>query len=447
MGLDPVPELRQAMNMGPHEIGKLNKGAYGLIDAPYLWYCALVKELTALGFETSPFDPCLFVLREPLTSPRKGQVAGVLGVHVDDGIGGGNAYYDSKIQELEKKFPFGSRKIANFTFTGIEVCQQGDASIVLNQSAYVRKIPAIQIDPNRKTDENNPVTEAERLALRGLIGSLQYAAINTRPDLSSRLSTLQSQINSSTINTLMDANKLLHEAKRHHDMTITIKPIPIEDFRFVAFSDASFASKSKPDSHAGMVIVGTHKQILQNQQCPISPITWGCRKIQKVVTSTLSAETMSLASALDQLAWRRIFWSWIHDRTTPWKQPEKALSQIPEAISVPTHKSDLDVAVTDCKSLYDLTTRTAPPSCTEFRTQLVARAIKDSLKEGIALRWVCSGAQLADALTKAMDAHFLRETFRIGQYRLCDEEATLKARARTKDRIRWLREQHEVNKT
>ena len=439
MGLDPVPELRRAMNMNPNEIGKLNKGAYGLIDAPYLWYCALIQELTKLGFEISPFDPCLFILREPRNSPRAGQLAGILGVHVDDGIGGGNRYYEEKIRLLENKFPFGSKKTTNFTFTGVEINQMPDYSIILNQSAYVRKIAAIQIDPNRKTQEELPVTEKERLALRGVIGSLQYAAINTRPDLASRLSMLQSNINKATIQTLQDANRLLHEAKKYHDMTITLKPIPIKDFRFMAFSDASFSSASKPDSHAGVVIVGTHQDILKNYQCPISPISWGCRKIQKVVTSTLSAETMSLASALDQLAWLRIFWSWIHDKNTPWRNPEKALEQVPEAISTPTFKEHLDVAVTDCKSLYDLTTRTAPPSCSEFRTQLVARST--SLQEGIALRWVSSGAQLADALTKAMEAHFLRETLKVGTYRLCDMDATLKSRAKTRDRIKWLREQ------
>ena len=39
--IDPVSELRQAMNMKPSDVARLNKGAYGLIDAPYLWYCAL----------------------------------------------------------------------------------------------------------------------------------------------------------------------------------------------------------------------------------------------------------------------------------------------------------------------------------------------------------------------------------------------------------------------
>ena len=65
------------------------------MDAPFLWFCSLVTELTRLGFEASPFDPCLLVLREPAHSDRAGSLAGFLGVHVDDEIGGGNALYVS----------------------------------------------------------------------------------------------------------------------------------------------------------------------------------------------------------------------------------------------------------------------------------------------------------------------------------------------------------------
>eukprot|EP00435_Cladocopium_sp_Y103_P022606 s1610_g5.t1 len=442
IAVDPVPELRKALAMKPQEICKLNKSAYGLIDAPYLWYCALVSELVRLGFETSPFDPCCFVLRSKPTNGHPGKLEGILGVHVDDGIGGGSEYFEEKIRQLEQKFAFGSHKISAFTFTGIEVTQHSDYSITLSQSAYVRKINSIQIETNRKTQLELPINEKEKLSLRALIGSLQYAAINTRPDLSSKLSFLQSAINTAKVETLMEANRVLHEAKRHHDVTITIKPIPYQDFRLMAFSDASFSSAKKPDSHAGSIIVGTHKGINNGYECPISPLTWGCRKIQKVVTSTLSAETMALASTLDQLSWLRLFWSWIHDPRTDWRKPEESLPKLDPAITVPTLVTTEDVAITDCKSLFDLISRTAPPSCSEFRVQLMARSIKESLKEGTHLRWVPSGAQLADSLTKAMESNFLRETLKYGFYRLSDEAATLKERAKSKDRLRWLKSQH-----
>ena len=98
-----------------------------------------------------------------------------------------------------------------------------------------------------------------------------------------------------------------------------------------------------------------------------------------------------------------------------------------------------DTIATDCKSLFDLVTRTAPPACSEFRTQLHARKIKDLLAEGIQLRWVHSGAQLADSLTKIMDTSFLRETLLQGKYRLNDELEILKARSDARTRLKWLR--------
>ena len=218
------------------------------------------------------------------------------------------ALSSKKRSSFLRKFPFGSHKVSSFTFTGIEITQHHDHSITLNQSEYVRKIKPIQIDPNRKSMLETPVTEDERLALRGRVGSLQYAAINTRPDLSSKLSFLQSAINHAKAETLMEANRTLHEAKKYHDVTITLKSIPCQHFRLMAFSDASFSSSKKPDSHVGSIIVGTHKDINNNVECPISPLTWGCRKIQKVVTSTLSAETTALASTLDQVSWLRLYW-------------------------------------------------------------------------------------------------------------------------------------------
>ena len=438
MAIEPVPEMRTAMNLKSNEVARLAKSAYGLMSAPLQWYAALHEELTRLGFQSAPMDPCLYILRNPETQ----MPSGIIGIHVDDGICGGDEVFQAKLKQLEKKYPFGSYKTSEFTFTGVELKQQGDHSIVLSQEKYIGKIQPIKIDPNRKTLENENVNEAEKQALRGLIGSLQYAATNTRPDLSAKLSSLQSEINKATVGTLLSANRVLHEAKAHRDVKITIKPIPLKNFCFMAFSDASFASKTKPESHSGAVIVGTHIDIMKNHQCPISPLMWGCHKIQKIVTSTLAAETISLASALDQLSWIRIYWAWILDGNTKWKEPEKTLEKLPSALSVPTLR-EYDVAITDCKSLYDMTTRTAMPSCAEYRTQLQARSIKEMLNEGVKLRWVHSGAQLADALTKWMESHFLRESLRVGTYRLCDEEATLKNRAKTRDRIKWLKSQEE----
>ena len=436
LGIEPVPELRRAMNLRHDEVCRLEKSAYGLIDAPYLWFKELDKSLKELGFISAPFDPCVYILYAPNSS----KPSGVLGVHVDDGLCGGDQYFQNKVSQLETKFPFGSKKSQSFTFTGIDMQQLPDKSIVLSQEKYITKIEPIRVAPDRKYSPEEKVTEDERLALRGIIGSLQYASVHTRPDLSSRLSFIQSQINTATINTLNEANKILHEAKRHKQTSITIKPIELDKLRFLAFSDASFTSKKQPDSHTGMVIMATHADIAQHCMCPVSPISWGCKKIQKVVTSTLAAETASLSTTLDQLSWLRLFWGWLLNPNLEWKKSKDTLNKLPETIAIST-KRESDIAVTDCKSLYDLVTRTAPPNCQEFRTQLQARAIKDLLSEGVDLHWVHSGAQVADALTKVMESSFLRHTLELGMYKLHDEAEILKERATARNRVRWLQEQ------
>ena len=436
LAIEPVPQMAKAMQLKPTEVCKLAKSAYGLIDAPFLWYQELDRTLRSLSFIPSPFDPTVYVLYEPETT----QIAGIIGVHVDDGLCGGNAYFKTKLAELEKIFPFGSKKVQTFTFTGIDMHQNSNHSINLSQEKYISKIEPIHIDASRKYQHDLSVTPEEQQALRALIGSLQYASVNTRPDLSSRLSFLQSAVNSATIQTLNEANKVLHDAKRHKDTTITIQPIPINKLRFLAFSDASFSSKKKPDSHTGMMIMTTHEQIANNVQSPVSPISWGCKKIQKVVVSTLSAEATSLNSTLDQLSWLRLYWAWILDPQTAWKEPNIALNKLPNSITTATMKvSDSDIAVTDCKSLFDMVSRTAPPNCQEFRTQLLTRAIKDLMSEGVTLKWVHSGAQLADSLTKIMETSFLRETLKYGFYQLHDQDQILKDRANARNRLKWLK--------
>ena len=437
LAVEPAQEFREILQLTDQEVLKFNKSAYGLIDAPFLWYQELNRTLQSLGFRQSPFDPCLYIL----FNEAEKTIDGILGMHVDDGICGGNSRFESKLDALEKKFSFGSKKVQTFNFTGIEVHQNSEGQIQMSQKNYVNKINPIKVSAQRKANPEAEITDEERHELRALIGSLQYAAVNTRPDLSSRLSYLQSEINRGKVSTLVDANKVLHEAKTHSDVKIVFQPIKMEDLRFLAFSDASFASKKNPESHAGQIILATHKDISLNYSCPISALAWGCKKIQKVVVSTLAAETMSLSSTLDQLSWMRLFWAWFVDPSIDWKHPKEALQKIPQYVSTTTvaaQRNAQSIAVTDCKSLFDLVTRTAPPNCQEFRTALQAKAIKDLLSEGVALRWVHSGAQLADSLTKIMENKFLRYTLQTGRYRLNDELQTLKERADSRSRITWL---------
>jgi hypothetical protein len=94
--------------------------------------------------------------------------------------------------------------------------------------------------------------------------------------------------------------------------------------------------------------------------------------------------------------------------STPPDVTQNLLQQLP--------KSNSAIITTDCKSLYDLISRAAPPSCSEFRTQLQANLMKGHMSNGTQIRRVPSGAQVADSPTKAMDNTMLRECLRLGKY-------------------------------
>lgn len=102
---------------------------------------------------------------------------------MDGGICGGSEYFSKKLDQLEQKYPFGSKKLKPFTFTGIEMDQLPNGTITMKQSNYVKAIEPIKISLERRKFPDEKVTESERQALRGLVGSLQYAAVHTRPDL------------------------------------------------------------------------------------------------------------------------------------------------------------------------------------------------------------------------------------------------------------------------
>ena len=431
LGMEPPQEMRSMMNLKPWECCELLKSAYGLVNAPLLWYEELKSALLSLNFRMSPLDPCTFVL------PRqdgKG-IHGLVGVHVDDGVGAGDTVFEQAIAQLEQRYPFGSKKESDFIFTGIHVSQKWDGSIELDQTQYIEDIPSIDIERARRQSPELPVTNEEKQALRSLIGSIQYAATNTRPDLSAKLSLLQAKINCATIRDLGDANKLLHEAKIHKDTKITIKSIPLQDLRFVSFSDASFANRANAQSQKGCLILAASKQIGEWKSSEVSPLIWYSRKIARVVGSTLASETYALSGSVDLLSWMRIHWAWLLNPSDGWKDPEKYLATTPEAF-----------AVVDCKSLYDLIQKTNIPQCQEHRVTLEALIIKERLQEGIVVKWVHSAAQLADSLTKHMDCTNLRLFLKHGRCIIHDVDEILKARADKRTQKAWV-EQHQKEKT
>ena len=143
----------------------------------------------------------------------------------------------------------------------------------------------------------------------------------------------------------------------------------------------------------------------------------------------LSADAFSMSRGVDKLSWMRLLWGSLVIPQFDWRNPSKALAELHRAI-----------IVTDCKSLFDLATRTAMPSCEEYRTTLEVLLIRELCYENCDFRWIPTSLQLADPLTKPMDPAILRVALAAGNSQLFDEQSSLQANAHRKQAITWLRE-------
>ena len=163
------------------------------------------------------------------------------------------------------------------------------------------------------------------------------------------------------------------------------------------------------------------------RQRSFSPIVWHSKQIGRVVRSTLSAEAYAMSSSLDNLTWIRCMWGYIKDPNFRWSQPEVSLKA--------EHPG---LMITDCKSLYDLITKTAVPNCQEWRTTIEVMLLKEQSKDHTMCRWVSTAIMLADSLTKVMDSTFLRTVMQLGKFRIYDEDQTLRTNANRKYGVTWV---------
>ena len=100
LAMEPPPELRKLLKLREDELCQLVGNAYGR------FYKELCKQLRLLGFVPHPLEPCVFLLK------TGHQLRGILGVHVDDGVCGGDEYFHQKSMSCKRFYLWGLESIA-----------------------------------------------------------------------------------------------------------------------------------------------------------------------------------------------------------------------------------------------------------------------------------------------------------------------------------------------
>ena len=283
--ISPSDDVRQVLNLDHETVLRLRKAVYGLVHAPKKWWDRLKKSLIEHGVTCCALDPCAFVLQ------MSGNILGVLGVHVDDVIGGGDETFDRIMTAVRKEFDFGAWDVGNFRFKGRQISQIPNGEIVFDMEQFKHELEQIEVSKADKTKPARVLNSKEHTLFRGGDGSLGWFADHCCPQLSFQLAELRRKQSSPTVQDLWRLNKVIRTATVI-ESKINIRSIPVEHLRFMGVHDAAHANLEGGASQQGQLILAVHASIT-NCRALVSVLSWQSKKIKRVVRSSLAAETCS----------------------------------------------------------------------------------------------------------------------------------------------------------
>ena len=395
----------------------LKKPCYGQLDAPRRWFLEATRRPKQLGLRQHCMDPCLFMLyesdfpEEPATPKEmvvgEDRLCGLICIHVDDLLGTGcpsSVTYQKLEARLKEAFNFREwHNTEAMEYCGASLVHNSDGW-KLNHENYYKKLKPITVDKNRGTTDfldSKDITQ-----LRGLLGSLQWPAVQSSPHLQASASLLAGQLSTGNVETINEANRLLRFAKSNADVSLEYGAIcPLEDLRLVCSFDAAFGVRRDGASQGGYITMLVPKGVFSGEEHPYHVVDWRSAKLPRIARSSLSAEAQAAGQAVDAVDHLCVFWSHILD-------PGKTLAELMH------QPSSLEpTMVTDAKALYDSYQREAlGNNLTDKRTGLEIRVMKERL-EGLGgrLRWMSSERQFADGLTKFGTRQLLADRLRYGK--------------------------------
>jgi hypothetical protein len=267
------------------QILKLNKALYGLRTSPLLWQKAFTKSLKDLGFEAVPHEPCCMTKDGIL-----------IFFYVDDIV----IAYDRKNERAAQEIMKRLQKQYKITggddlqwFLGIRVLRNKEKKLIwLSQASYIDKIVKLA---DSKPPHETPMSRDELLphekqaephivhSYQRKVGSLMYAAVSTRIDVSFAVSRLSRFLTNPSPAHHRAADRVLHYLKKNQHLALQLGGG--EGFRVA--SDASFADNSidrKSSQAYVMTLFG-------------GVTGWQANKQDTVTTSTTEAELLALSQA------------------------------------------------------------------------------------------------------------------------------------------------------
>ena len=284
-------------------VKRLQKSLYGLKQAGRKWYDALSAVLTQLGFRVSNADLGVF-------TARIGDDILILAVHVDDCIltGSNKALIDEYKKKLHDQYSLTDLGPVDWLL-GIKITRDREArTISLSQSGFIKTIlarfaltdaksfPTPMIPGAVYSKKDSPTTQQEIARMRPVpyreaIGSLMYASVATRPDITFAVSTLSQFLDNPGEAHWEAVKRVFRYLSGTRDQALTYGG---EVHDLLGFTDADGASQEHRRAISG------HAFLFNG-----GAVSWSSRKQELVTLSTAEAEYVAATHASKELIWLR----------------------------------------------------------------------------------------------------------------------------------------------
>lgn len=250
----------QGMVSRPGECLKLNNALQGTKQAACLFNNKTTRQLKAMGFKQSAYDPCVFVL-------WVGDTLTAVAVYVDDlrcMAEGPNAEatLDALYTELSK---IGPCKIADANnWLGMKIEHDRVAgTLKVSQEKYINEMlqnfgmadckpcrtPAAPGTKLVKTPDGEHDAQSAAFPYRSLVGALLWPARTARPEIIYAVNQCGAHSNNPGPTHIAAAKRVLRYLKGTAEMGITFRRNPTGEFQLRAFADADYAGEPEENDH------------------------------------------------------------------------------------------------------------------------------------------------------------------------------------------------------
>jgi len=387
----PRPEARAPAGV----VWRLAKCAFGLTDAPRMWYERVLALMRTIGVERSAADLGLFVL--------VAECAVILAeaVHVDDFLYRGTATGVSLFErELRAAFSVGPVSTGTFVFTGLSLSYSAGSgrsapSLWVDQTAYIDSIDDIPVSAARRAEPSAAVTASELTDYRRATGALLWAAGKTLPRLACGSAVLARHFRHALVSDLVRANLTIAAARRSRDLGLRFRPVRGPPCLYLYTNSSAVSLRSSVAQSGWAIFLGSTGGSTRPSSSTAVPagvvgdlLAWGSHRQRRATHSSFTAEAFSLLQGLHA--------------ALGVADVARLLLSGPGGDALRVH------AFIDSRSLYDALTSSATTGSKEVRAAVAD--LRDHYRLGSlsSVSWLPGSHQLADGLTKPTGGRALR---------------------------------------